>query len=446
MGLVFLPVDVPAQAKKHRLLERGHEDGVRNLPDDLADEPSLAEQEVTGAISVERERCASEAAAHLRAQRDALAQLQTSMDVARLRQSADEALTRLGEIRALWSGEVAELRRKAVDFSTELNEFKLARRLTRAPRLPKDRPMSMALLLLFWVAESAANALFFAAGSDLGYLGGAMLAFCLSAVNVGLGAINGAVFLRRANGNRILDQMAGSLMFVTFACSLIVFNGFVAHYRDLYQSGGEATDVHKALFDLRNTPFDLTSLFSWLLFGAGIAFSVLATWKGFGLDDPFPGYGSHERRRVTSREAYLDARGGVIDEASEVRDEFLAESGEAMEKLRGASARREQLLAARARLMSEFNSVEMNLEQAAQRLLATYRQENVASRTRPPPPHFSRRFAFPDRALDRPEFRALRNDQGLEHDAETLLAELDGLRRRVLDEHAVVLAQAPGEV
>jgi len=124
----------------------------------------------------------------------------------------------------------------------------------------------------------------------------------------------------------------------------------------------------------------------------------------------------------------------------------MADSGEAMEKLRGASARREQLLAARARLLSEFNSVEINLEQAAQRLLTIYRQENVASRTRPPPPHFSRRFVFGDRALDRPEFIALRNDQGLEHDAETLLAELDALRRRVLDEHAVVLAQAPGEV
>jgi hypothetical protein len=243
-----------------------------------------------------------------------------------------------------------------------------------------------------------------------------------------------------------MEGLAAGAMFVAAECALILFNGFVAHYRDLYAVSGDATDVHRALFELIHSPLNLASIFSWLLFGAGIAFSALATWKGFGLDDPFPDYGSYERRRLSSREAYLEARRGVIEEASEVRDDFIAESGEAMEKLRGASARREQLLAARARLLAEFDSVEMNLEHAAQRLLAIYRQENVASRTPPPPPHFSHRFAFADRALERPQFVALRNDQGLEHDAETLLAELDALRRRVLDEHAVVMAQAPGEI
>jgi hypothetical protein len=44
--------------------------------------------------------------------------------------------------------------------------------------------------------------------------------------------------------------------------------------------------------------------------------------------------------------------------------------------------------------------------------------------------------------------RNMKADQSLmqEHDAETLINELDSLRRRVLDEHAIVLALAPGEI
>ncbi len=445
MALAFRPVDVSAQARALRLQARGREDGQRNYPDENATEPSLAEDEVVGAITEDRERWVDELASNLRAQRDALAQLQTAMDVAGLRQSADDAIAQLGEIRAHWSGDVAELRRKATEAADEHEEFKRVHGIRRGARLPGNRPLNFSILIFCIASESIFNGLFFANGSDLGLVGGVFLALCLSCVNVVGGALNGAFLLRRANSDRIFVFLAATSLSLAVIFSLLVFNGFVAHYRDLYQATGDSTDMHLAWSNLLGAPFGLQSIFSWLLFAAGVGFSGLATWEGYSLDDPFPGYGAQERRRLTAREKYLDARRQLIEEAADVRDRFSEETAQARERLRGASARREQITAARARMLSEFNTHESNLEDAARRLLSIYRQENEAVRSKGAPPHFSRRFSFGSRALDRAEIVALRQDQGLEHDAKMLIDELDGLRQRVMQECAAVIAQAPGE-
>jgi hypothetical protein len=220
----------------------------------------------------------------------------------------------------------------------------------------------------------------------------------------------------------------------------------VAQYRDLYQSAGDATEVRQVWQHLLGATFDLGSISSWLLFAAGIVFSSVAMLKGYGFDEPYPGYGSHERRRVSAAAAYSERRVELIDDASKIRDDYADKARHAIEGLRGASSQRMQIQNARARLLAEYNAIEANLAEAAQQLLAIYREANLAARTTPPPAHFNVRFTFPDRLLDRPEFRLLLGDQGLEHDAETLISEFDDLRKRVLDEYAVVLAQAPGEL
>jgi hypothetical protein len=443
MSAPFMPVDVPRQARSRKLAERGAEDGARNAP---ATDLSLAEQEIVTDISADRERCARDLASSLRAYRDGLSGLQTGMDVAGLRHAADEAILHFHEINARWKGDVGELRSRAAQVTSELDEFKAQHRLRRAPRLPENRLLSFSLLCVFVVAESIANGLFFASGSDLGLLGGIMLALALSATNVVTGTLAGFVLLRQKNRT---NWLAGSLGFATFlgvATAIVVFNGFVAHYRDIYQAAGDATKVSDAWSGLITATFGLSSLYSWLLFGMGVFFSGAAAWKGYGLDDPYPGYGSTERRRIDATRRYNDERISLIDEAGEIADEYSQKALRAMETLRASSSQRQQLLGARARALAEYAAHENDLAQAAQQLLTIYREANTARRTVPPPAHFSQRFTFPLKALDRPEFGILLSDQGMEHDAETLIQELDGLRRRVLNEHTSVLVQAPGEV
>jgi hypothetical protein len=446
MALPFRPVDVPAQARSRKLESRGRDDGARNYPEAATSELAPAEQEVVTAISAERGRCINQLAAQLRAYRDALSHLQTAMDIAAMRQSADEALSQFGEIRSQWSGSFSELQRKAVSAQAEFKEFREAKRITRDARPPDNRFMSFCLLVACVVAESTMNGVFFAAGSDSGLIGGVSLALGLSAFNVILGVISGLFFLRLAYSNKVAAKILGASLFVTAAAAAVLFNGWVAHYRDLYQAFGDATAPRAAAYNLIHAPLDPASLYSWLLFFAGMLFSGIATWKGFELDDPYPGYGRHERRRLATRKAYVEQRSQLIDEACEVRDDFAAKARNAIERLRGASAQRQQILNARARMVTEYDTVEGDLAEAGQQLLAIYRRENAVARTDPAPVHFSQRFTFRDRALDRPALRALLIDQGLEHDADSLINELDTLRQRVLAEHAIVLAQVPGEI
>ena len=446
MSLPFRPVDVAKQAKARRLAERGAEDGARNVPAAGSDHLALAEQEVVTDIHAERDRCAADLASHLRAQRDALSTLQTGMTVAEMRQRADEAITQLRKIRSLWSGEISELRRQAVEATAEFAKFRRTNRITRPPRLAEGRFMSIALLIFFVIVESILNGLFFANGSDMGLLGGVLLALALSAINVATGALNGFVFLRFRNHRRWLISLPSGLAFFAIEGAIMGFNGFVAHYRDIYQTAGDATRMIDVGQRLISAPFGLQSIYSWLLFAAGMLFSGAATWKGYRLDDPLPGYGAVERRRIVAVERYRDERHNLIEDAADFTNEYADQAYQAIEELRAASSQRQQISAARARIISEYRSVEDNLAQSAQHLLRVYRESNIASRSEPTPNHFGDRFSFHDAALERPEFQFLMIDQGMEHDADSLIAELDTLRQKVLDEHAIVLQQTPGEL
>jgi hypothetical protein len=305
-------VDIPgARDRHHRGLAcaGAAEDGAQNIPAATSEDLALAEQEVINDISAERDRCASELASQLRAYRDGLSTLQTGMDIAGMRQSAGEAATRFHEIRARWSGDIRELRAMAVARTAEFTAFQQKHRLARLPRLPKRRRLSFALLFVFILGESLLNGLFFQTGSDLGLVGGVGLAFGLSAINIITGFLNGRVFLPFKNSVNWLLAALSMVAFLGLEAGLVVFNGFVAHYRDLYEVSGDALQVQVAWSALADTPLGLRSITSWMLFAAGVFFSGLATWKGYEFDDPYPGYGAMERRRLEATIAYDDERG-----------------------------------------------------------------------------------------------------------------------------------------
>ena len=111
MALPFRPVDVAAQAKAHRLEQRGAEDGAANRPESGSKQASVAEREVLTEVHAERERCLGDLTAHLRADRDALAQLQTAMDIAGMRQAAGEATSDFTAIASGHGSRLASTRR-----------------------------------------------------------------------------------------------------------------------------------------------------------------------------------------------------------------------------------------------------------------------------------------------------------------------------------------------
>ncbi|MGR3717021.1 MAG: hypothetical protein ACU0B1_09775 [Thermohalobaculum sp.] len=328
----------------------------------------------------------------------------------------------------------------------EFAAFKSTHRLDRSPRLPKDGLFSAAMLVVSVLIESIVNGLFFANGSDSGLLGGVSLALAVSIVNVCIGAANGFVFLRLAQRSRLVESVPAATIFVFVCVFEILLNAFIAHYRDAYQISGDQTSVRAEIFKVAEGIFDLDSIYSWLLFFLGLVVSCFSVWKGYTLDDPYPGYGSHERRRLAAVTAYDAHRQEVIEEASDINEDYSSLALDKIEQLRAASSERESISAARARRVGEFRSSENNLAEAARVLLAAYREANLAARKTLPPPHFCDQFAFEGNVLDLPHVRDLLQDCGWEFDAQALIDELDGLRQKVTNEHTATLSEAPQEL
>jgi len=193
-------------------------------------------------------------------------------------------------------------------------------------------------------------------------------------------------------------------------------------------------------------PIGLDSIYSWLLFALGIGVSISAIWKGHGFDDPYPGYGAHERRRIDAVGSYDRHRRDQIFDAASINEEYSELALDRTEDLRAASAERNGVKAARARCLSEFAASEANLAEAARLMLATYREANLATRRTPPPTYFSDIFTFEVGGLDLDHVRDLCFDDSWEFDAQALIAELDELRQKVTSEHTKTLDAAPPEL
>jgi hypothetical protein len=447
VALPFQPVDVPGQIARRRLIERGEADGRSNLPPSDSAAPSATEQEVIADIRAERDRLAGQLGAHLRAQNDGLATLDAAMDVARIRNDAEHAISRLEQSHVAWKGEIQRLLREARDAKKEYDDFRIEHGLQRPARNRGNGFLTLALLGLAIAIESALNGVFFAEGSEFGLVGGVTLALGISVVNVLVfGFVLGLFPARWTHHRSFLVRAIGWLLLLCGVVLLLLANGLVAHFRDAYERLGDSVELGRVWAHLAAEPFGLVRIQSWLLFFLGLFFAGLGFWKGYGFDDPYPGYGRVARRRLEAEHAYLDSREERLEQASAIRDETKSQLDRTIEQLRGAALQREQTLGARARIVQEYQAHERHLEEAANALLAAYRDANRRVRTTPPPRRFDDTFTFEDPALDQPTIQALLAVRPLRADPEALVGELDRLRSRVLETYRKIFDDAPEAV
>lgn len=184
VALPFQPVDIDGQAQKLKLRERGRDDGLRNIPAADADSPSAEERSVALLVEGERARLGETLTAHLKAQADALAQIDTAMDIAALRKDAAHAVSRLEEVHVAWKGEIPRVLRAAREAKAEYEAFREDHRLQRPARDTGSKALALSWLAFFVVVESVLNGTFFAEGSDAGLVGGIGVALSVSVVNV----------------------------------------------------------------------------------------------------------------------------------------------------------------------------------------------------------------------------------------------------------------------
>lgn len=442
----FQPVDIEAVAKRLNLIVRGREDGAKDSPASSATNRAPAELDIIADIKAERDRCVEQLAGQLRAIQGALAQIDTHMNIAKMRQDTDTAGADFRALAHNVETDVAEKRGRARDARVEFERFRGTHRLDRGARVPARRGNMWYWLLVVTLLEVVLNGVFLAAGSDQGLVGGMAIAVGLSLVNVWIVGVVGGFGVCRYAHHRSLAVKLPALMFgIALVGAVVALNLFVARFRDLYAATEKQPEIGAIVADLLQNPGHFAGIESLLLFVIGLACASFSVWKFFGYDDPYPGYGAAHRRRVEAERAHADARRALLDDATEIRDALLTDLTRAMDQMHAYAEQRVQALASRNRYVTLYEAHESELEQAGRRLLAVYHSANFSARKTPAPPHFETVFGFPDRGTRHPAILSLLTEPPAPPNPDDLVRELAALRSSGMAAFDKVIAMLPAE-
>ena len=189
----------------------------------------------------------------------------------------------------------------------------------------------------------------------------------------------------------MLLKFFGLVSFFAYLAFALALNLTLAHLREMPPSS--TGDVgHEVMTQLMQQPLLLNDVNSWVFFGIGFIFSVVAMADGLLFTDPYFGYGALERRCIEARHQYTDGKAELIERLREIRD---AASDAMNGAARDLSVRRREydaILQARARLAQRFIQHQTQIERAACALLENYRQANQRARSQPAPSYFSQPY------------------------------------------------------
>jgi hypothetical protein len=397
---VFPSIDTDGIAKDLRLEKKGQSLGEKNQPDTDNEALDATENEIIERVGLERKRGLEEYEEHLGAYSQRLAQASSSR--IGIEKAVGRATTNFEAMVSVWKNNLINHRDRVRERSLEKDKFRANNNLSH--RTAHDRwPVlfSLALLALALLLEAVFNGYFFAQRNALGFLGGALVAVIVSFVNVSWSAVSGYLS-RNLSHVAFLKKIAGLLVFVGWAVFFVCFNLAVAHFRDSLEGLAWQEATQRALTKFISSPIGLASIESWLLVAMGVFISVLAFWKGYRLDDPYPDYGRVWRQHEEAREHYAAEFSQAQENLAVMRDEAADELEAAAHGAKASIDDAVEVLFARRGLQAHLTNFLDHCDQSTNRLLSIYRDANRLSRSDAAPKHFSKEFRF--ERTDAPHF------------------------------------------
>jgi hypothetical protein len=388
-ALLFPELDVPRMIRRMRLQEEGRDRGRRNEPPTGQASFDHIEARIVTAIQGELRVAHELYARHMRAYGDRQAALKVSTHLAQLVSNAESAGSDFIANVRHGRDVLFQLSRDLTDMEREFKRFRREQRLDRPPHFPTSQVLHFGIVILLVLIEAFLNGSFLARGLELGMLGGITQALVIAAVNVSSGFVIGMLAVRNLSHKEPWRRITASVFVCAWLCFVLVFNLAVAHYRAALGGDNPSMAEHGALQQLTSAPLSISEMSGWLLFILGCSFSIIAAFDGWRMDDPYPGYGTHARRRDSVRDEYtvqkLEVSGGlesIRDTALQKMDDLTTEVDVRQEQYR-------QLQNSQRRTVDLFASHAKYLEQCGNELLSAYRQANRESRSTPEPDHFS---------------------------------------------------------
>ncbi|MEL7451951.1 MAG: hypothetical protein AAGJ50_01065 [Pseudomonadota bacterium] len=238
------------------------------------------------------------------------------------------------ELRHFETDDVSEARDSHESSVIELDAFRekhKGRIGERTPDIKKNVEQTLAILLFVLIIEGCFNALLFKDAQSSGLLGGMLVAFGVSAVNVACGVCAGFFGLRYLNHHEQPMKIMGGVVAGIFILLGLFVNFFVAHFRDAveaslltYQAAGSLAGFSmfniapgSVIFDMFPNIFGLESLVAFGLLFIGLAVFAIGLYEGYDrISDKYPGYGRVWRKERKAYERRQAVRNELRDDLS----------------------------------------------------------------------------------------------------------------------------------
>jgi hypothetical protein len=294
------------------------------------------------------------------------------------------------------------MKRDVVQTEKELELFRVKHHITRSVRNQGSYTAHRLILLFVIAIESVVNGVFLQKGNLNGLAGGILYALVIACLNITIGFSAGRFIFPWTNyrgwGIRILAGLAT----LVYLAGAFFFNMVVAHYRNATASNPfDASAI--AYQHVISNPFGLHDVESWALFAVGVTFSLFAAFDAFGMDDPYPGYGTRVRQNLDALDDYSDAKDVLLSNLEDIKQAAEKKMDGVLNTIRARHSERLHInlksLAERAAILQQFSI----LETAANTILRRYRDENIRTRSAKAPTHFDMNWRYtppsPDSAV-----------------------------------------------
>lgn len=390
---IFPSLDAERVAKDMKLVEEGEARGAQNQPASSARSMDDIELSVVGKIQDARNTEHHNLEDQLLLFTERLVGLDFQGQFSEIEKTSAEGVSDFKAEIVKGRNELHGLRRGLDAAEKDFDHFQKKHRITRAPRVSEGPVMffKIAILILVFLLEVVANGFFLAKGSDMGVVGGIVEAIAFSFLNIGFTLIL-ALFCVSLTAHRSwllkLLGLVSILVWVGFAVSL---NLLLAHYREISGTFFEEAGV-QAITRMRENPFGLTDIKSWLLFGTGLVFSIIAFIDGWYMRDPYLGYAGVHKRLEAARKKYVSRQEYLIDNLIDVRDEHNEKVDAIIKSLSGRRKEHNSIIAHRSKLLTLFSNYQEQLERTANVLLHKYRDANTKARDTPSPKYFDKGY------------------------------------------------------
>ena len=431
---LFPRLDAERWSEDLRLEAQGSERGSANQPATSATQPDAVELALRTRIEDLRKQAIDLANERLSALEERKARLGILSRSEELWLAAEDAGA---DFRAAVQGDLSHfffIEDQARDHHRHLDNFRAGNGLDRPARKQGSSILKIGVLFIIGLFEIFMNLVFFAEGSALFLIGGAIEAALVTIINIGVAWCIGRVVLTRVLNGRWGARLTTFPFFCAWLAFLVGFNLAVGHYRDMLSGDNFEQAAHLAWLQFLNAPFGIADFQSWLLWALGVFAGIVALADGYFFDDPFPGYGRFYRDYQAVVGKWAEERYHFIDRLTERKDDALDALKSASSDLERRRESFASITASIGRHLTQYDAYMDHLEACYQQLVETYRSANKRARSTEEPIYFRDPPRLPrmvlavdhDRTnLDRVEEETKRAAQALRQAGERVITEFD---------------------